>query len=92
MTSEQSEFQGEVDNSARPEMITVTQSTDWQGLVLFVGDTMPIILGDIASVIGVPSHLDHPVQRAVTAARLRAWADLIDPPSEPLMQIAEFHG
>ena len=60
------------------EQVRVEQPVDWQGLVLFVGDGLPIILGDTDSAIDVPDYVSHPVQRAVTVARLRAWADLIE--------------
>ena len=40
-----------------------------------------IILSDTESAIDVPDYLSHPIQRAVTVARLRAWADLIEQPT-----------
>lgn len=69
-----------VDDQSDETQISVTVGTAEQTLVYFPGDGMALVLGDDMDADSLRNYLPAPVARAVLAARLQAFADMLCEP------------
>lgn len=58
------------------EQVTVAQAATYQGVTLWLGDSIPVQVDDDMS--DLRGYIFEPIQRAVTIARLRTIADLLE--------------
>jgi len=54
------------------EQTNVSRSTDYQGVTIWLGDGAPCHIDDTNNPEDIAGWICHPIQRAVTIARLRA--------------------
>lgn len=62
--------------------VTITVSDAWQGLVLLPGDGSVVKVHDTTPANVLSTLVDDPIARAVTVARLRAVAAILEAPAE----------
>ena len=61
-----------------PVTVRVTRAEEYQGLTIWLGDGAPCTVDDRSRPEDVADWISHPIQRAVTIARLRAVADALE--------------
>ena len=62
------------------DYIDISVHKNEQSLIYFPGDGDPLFMGDDMSRDDLLNYVKAPVARAVLAARLRAFADMLEPP------------
>lgn len=63
-------------------MVAVVNKPDFQGLTIWCGDSLPVHVDDFMGSRDLRDLIQNPTLRAVTIARLRSVADLLDQEDE----------